>query len=44
MQLFAVGIEQTTSIAVVKRALLTIPQTLVEVELVFSSDGLFLQG
>ena len=41
MQLFDVGREQTTSIAAVNRALLTIPPTFVEVEQVFSEAGLF---
>ena len=41
VQLFAVDREQTTSIAAVKRALLTIPPTSVEVERVFSAAGFF---
>ena len=38
---FAVGREKTTSIAAVKKALLTIPPTFVEVERLFSVAGLF---
>ena len=41
VQLFAVGRKKTFSITAVKRALLTIPPTFVEVEGVFCAAGLF---
>ena len=41
VQLFAVGREETSSIAATKRALMTIPPTSVEAERVFSAAGLY---